>query len=123
MSKQNILIVDDDETIIEILSKTLTDNGYGCTPANDGQEALNLVKTEDQIDCIVLDIIMPNMDGHETLKELKKNDKTKDIPVIMLTGENALSNVSDCLTLGANDYIVKPFNTETLLTSLKQALR
>ncbi len=123
MKKQNILVVDDDETIITILLKTLKDNGYVCTSANNGNEALDLLKSNDNIDCIVLDILMPEMDGRDTLKELKKNEVTKDIPVIMLTGENSLSDLSECLTMGANDYMVKPFDTEILLHRLKQVLK
>ena len=122
MNKQNILIVDDDETIIEILQKTLDDNGYTYTPANDGKEALNILQSNTSIDGIILDILMPGMDGRETLKNIKENNETKDIPVLMLTGENAISDVSECLTLGANDYMVKPFDTGTLLSRLQGIL-
>jgi len=121
MAKQNILIVDDDVTILEILKTVLGQHGYTSTEAPNGEEALSLLKSNDNIDAIILDIMMPKMDGRETLKEINKDD-AKEIPILMLTGENAISDVSECLSLGANDYMVKPFEPDNLISRLQKIL-
>lgn len=122
MSKYNILTVDDDETVLAILNQTLETNGYDVTSANNGEKALKILESDTSIDGIILDIMMPGMDGKKTLKAIKSNDTTKDIPIMMLSGENAISEVSECLSMGANDYMVKPFNTESLLVRLEVLL-
>ena len=122
MNKQNILIVDDDETILEILKKTLSEHGYDTTTAQDGQEAINTLQSSNNIDAAILDILMPKMDGRETLKTIKESNNIKDLPILMLTGENSLANVSECLTLGANEYMVKPFEPEMLISRLQKIL-
>lgn len=122
MPNQNILIIDDDETIIEILKKILNDNGYDSITASNGIEAVNILQEQDNINGIILDILMPIKDGRETLKEIRKKEKTKNTPVLVLTGEKSITDVSELLTLGANDYMVKPFDPGTLITRLKQIL-
>lgn len=123
MAKQNILLIDDDETILEILKKTLENNGYTYLSANNGQEGLNTLKEhQDNIDAVILDIMMPEMDGRQTLEKIRNDETTKELPILMLTGENQLSDVSECLKLGANDYMVKPFDPPTCIARLQKIL-
>ena len=122
MAKQKILIVDDDETILEILKQTLSDHGYEHIAAQDGEDALKQLQSNDNIDAVILDIRMPKMDGRETLKEIKSDHKAKHLPILMLTGENSLADVSECLTLGANEYMVKPFESDILINRLQKIL-
>ena len=122
MAKQKILIVDDDETILEILKQTLSENGYDHVSAEDGEAALTQLQSNDNIDAVILDILMPKMDGRETLKEIKNDDKAKHLPILMLTGENSLADVSECLTLGANEYMVKPFESDIVISRLQKIL-
>jgi len=122
MSKQTILIIDDDETIQQLIQQNLTNNGYKHLSANNGEEGISALSKNTNIDGIILDIMMPIMDGAETLKHIKQNEQTKDIPVLILTGQNAISDVSKYLSMGANDYMVKPFDHETLIARLQQIM-
>lgn len=122
MTKQNILIVDDDETIREILETTLDKHGYTSISVENGEEAIAILQNDDTIDAVILDIIMPKMDGRETLKAIKSNDNINNLPILMLTGENSLSDVSECLTLGANEYMVKPFEPDIIIPRLQKVL-
>lgn len=122
MSRKNIMIVDDDETIVEILKKILEDNGYDSIATYNGQEAIRKLKEQDNIDGIILDILMPVMDGRDTLKEIRQKEETKKTPVLILTGEKSIAGVSEFLSLGANDYMVKPFDAGTLIARLEQIL-
>jgi len=123
MTKQNILTVDDDETIIALLETTLSKHGYTAIPASNGKDALKkLLDNNNKIHGVILDICMPQMDGRETLEAIKNNEKTNKTPILMLTGENAVSDLSQCLTLGANDYMVKPFEPHTLISRLQKIL-
>ena len=102
-----VLIVDDIKANINILAKTL-ENSYDIEFVQDGEETLKIVK-EKVFDLILLDILMPGMDGYEVCKKLKSDPETKDIPVIFITAMKAEENESKGLELGAVDYITKPF--------------
>lgn len=108
--KQNqkvVLLVDDDPLIIRVYQKKLTADGYKVNTAADGEEALSRIR-EEKPDIILLDVMMPKMNGVETLKELKNWESTKEIPVIILTnlGDNP-SDVENAKKIGALDYLVK----------------
>lgn len=122
MKKQNILTVDDDETILEILKSILSKHGYRTISASNGKDALTLLDKNAFIDGVILDISMPEMDGRKTLEAIKNKEKMKNTPILMLTGANGVSDVSECLKLGANDYMVKPFEPDTLISRLQKIL-
>jgi DNA-binding response OmpR family regulator len=103
-----ILVIDDDITIRTLLKSTLTNKGFNVISAEDGHKGLELAKTED-IDIILLDWMMPEMDGIEVLTELKRDGDTEDIPVIMLTSKEKTGDVELANSKGAIDYIIKPF--------------
>ena len=117
--RRKILVVDDDQTVRNLLQRILEKAGYDVVIASNGQEALEKVSQFD-ISLILLDVIMPGMDGFEVLDRLQQY---KIIPVIMLSGIREVTTKIDTLTLGADDYIVKPFSSEELLARISAKLR
>ena len=116
-----ILIIDDNP---KYLADALPMYGYDVTTALDGLEALKiLTEKEDQFDLILLDVMMPNMGGWDTLKAIRSNKKIKYIPVIMITALSEEQKVVSGLKIGADDYIVKPFILPNLLARIEAVLR
>ncbi len=122
MTPHNILIVDDDETITTIAQTVLKKNNFQSQAVKNGKDAITALK-KTQFDAVILDIMMPKMDGKKTLKAIRENSDTKDIPVFMLTGENMLTDLAEFMDMGANDYMVKPFNPETLVKRVEKLLK
>lgn len=118
-SKQKILIVDDDEHISELISLYLIREGYDTKEVHDGKSALEAFKTYSP-DLIMLDIMMPVMDGYEVCKEIRK---TSTVPIIMLTAKGDTIDKVLGLELGADDYIVKPFEAKEMVARVKAVLR
>lgn len=117
----SILIVDDNP---KFLAEALPMYGYEVTVAMDGLEALKILGKENiHFDLILLDVMMPNMDGWDTLKAIRKNKSTEFIPVIMLTAVNEDQKIVSGLKIGADDYIVKPFILPNLLARIEAVLR
>lgn len=114
-----ILVVDDNDMNVEVLAKRLTRQGSIVTTAYDGEEALLSVKKE-AFDLVLLDVMMPKLDGFSTLKALKADVDTQCIPVIMISALDELESVVQCIEAGAEDYLAKPFNP-TLLKARVQA--
>ena len=122
MSKARILIVDDEEDILELLRYNISKEGYDVISSENGEEALKAVKTHSP-DLIVLDLMMPGIDGLDVCKQLKADAATKSIPIIMLTAKSSESDIIVGLELGADDYISKPFSPKVLLARIKSVLR
>ncbi|MBQ4114287.1 response regulator transcription factor [bacterium] len=116
----NILIVDDNP---KILQDALPMYGYDVTVAKDGLEALKILANNSNFDLILLDVMMPNMDGWDTLKAIRKNKETEHTPVIMITAVNEEQKMVSGLKIGADDYIVKPFILPNLLARIEAVLR
>lgn len=110
-SEYKILIVDDVMSNVLLLKVLLSNEMFNIVTANNGKEALEQVKTETP-DLILLDVMMPDMDGFEVAQELKKNPDTADIPIIFLTALNSTADIVKGFQVGANDFISKPFNKE-----------
>ena len=122
MQTKRILVVDDEPDVVRILSKSLMVNGYEVITANDGLECLS--KAENEIpDLILLDNVMPNMDGQTVLAKLKDSKKTEGIPVIMVTALADEKNITTSQKGGAVEYVVKPFDYNVLLEKITQALK
>jgi len=120
MPKQKkILVVDDERHIVRLVQVNLERTGYQVVTAFDGKEALKKVES-DKPDLIVLDVMMPHMDGFEVLKRLKADDKTKNIPVVMLTAKAQDADVFRGWASGVDCYLTKPFNPIELLTFVKR---
>jgi len=120
-SKETILIVDDTLTNIDILVNLL--DKYDIVVATSGQEALTILDDDEHIDLILLDIMMPNMDGFEVCKTLKRNEKHKNIPIIFLTAKFDDVSIQEGFEIGAVDYIIKPFRPIELLARIKTHLK
>jgi DNA-binding response OmpR family regulator len=116
--RHTILIVDDVPKNIELAANILQSKNYNITFATNGEAALEKVKSID-FDLILLDVMMPGMDGFEVCRRLKEKPLTKDIPVIFVTAKSETENVVKGFELGAVDYVSKPFNTEELLARVK----
>ncbi|MBE7711493.1 MAG: response regulator transcription factor [Cyanobacteria bacterium SIG31] len=116
----SILIVDDNP---KFLADALPMYGYDVTVAEDGLEALKVLQNNTNFDLILLDVMMPNMDGWDTLKAIRKNKDTEYIPVIMLTAVSEDQKVVSGLKIGADDYVVKPFVLPNLLARIEAILR
>lgn len=111
-SKVKILLVEDDETLREMYSLKFKEEGYNLYMADNGEAGLALALKE-LPSVILLDIMMPKMDGFAVLAELKKNDQTKTIPVLMLSNLGQASDIEKGSSMGANDYVVKASMTPT----------
>ncbi|NLM13434.1 MAG: response regulator transcription factor, partial [Epulopiscium sp.] len=121
MSKKKILIVDDELHILELLKYNLETSGYEVIEAESGEEALE--KLNASIALVILDLMLPDMDGLEVLRRIRFNDHLKNIPVIMLTAKNEEIDAVLGLEMGADDYIGKPFRVRELLARIKAVLR
>ncbi len=122
-NKKNILIVDDEKHILELLQYNLVERGYHVIQAETGEEALEQLKKHPKVDGILLDLLLPGIDGLEVLRRIRSQDETKHIPVIMLTAKNEELDTVLGLEMGADDYIGKPFRMRELLARLKAVLR
>ncbi|HRF56014.1 MAG TPA: response regulator [Campylobacterales bacterium] len=120
-SGNTILIVDDTETNIDILVELLGDE-YDILVALDGKSALEIA-SEEIVDLILLDIMMPKMSGFEVCEELKKDDKTRDIPVIFITAKSDDDSIDEAYKIGGIDYVLKPFRPRELRVRVKTQLR
>ncbi|MDQ3565572.1 MAG: response regulator [Pseudomonadota bacterium] len=105
----HLLVVDDNETNRDMLSRRLRHQGYRVSMAKDGRRALQAVRDQ-PVDLVLLDVLMPEMDGYETLKQLKADARLRDIPVIMISALDEIQSVVRCIEHGAEDYLPKPFN-------------
>lgn len=104
--RKKILLVEDDTFILEMYATKLLNFGYDVLTATDGEEALKIIKDKHP-DFILLDLVLPSMDGFDVLKVIKKDAKTKSIPVVLLTNLGERKDVETGLKLGANDYLIK----------------
>jgi two-component system, OmpR family, alkaline phosphatase synthesis response regulator PhoP len=121
VAKGKILVVDDEIYIVHILDFSLGIEGYEVMTALDGEQALSKV-AQDKPDLIVLDIMMPKLDGYETCKALKSNPETKGIPVILLSAKGRNVDQKVGFEVGADDYITKPFSPRKLVERINAIL-
>jgi DNA-binding response OmpR family regulator len=116
-----ILVADDDPLLVELIEFKLTSRGYDVLTASDGEAALASCIAQ-RPDLLVLDAMMPVLDGYEVLRRLREDGRTRSIPVIMLTARRKESDVLSGLALGARDYLVKPFIPEELVARIGKVL-
>jgi two-component system phosphate regulon response regulator PhoB len=122
MPKARILVVDDEEDILELVRFHLAREGYQLTLAATGEEAVKKARLE-TFDLIVLDLMLPGLDGLEVAKALKADARTKAVPIVMLTAKGEDADVVTGLEIGADDYITKPFSPRVLTARVKAVLR
>ena len=119
--KYTVLAVDDENDVLLIVKTALQAEGYNVVTAVDGPDALEAA-AEHKPDAIILDIMMPGMDGFEVLDKLRDNSETVDIPVIMLTGLSERDRMREALERGTKYYIVKPFEFQDLISKVRVAI-
>jgi DNA-binding response OmpR family regulator len=116
-----ILVADDEEDVRELVTYRLTRSGYHVIGAGDGQEAFELA-TEHTPDLMVLDVMMPKLDGYELTRRVRAEDALRSIPVILLTARSQESDVDRGFEVGADDYLRKPFNPDELVARVRVVL-
>jgi CheY-like chemotaxis protein len=121
MAGQKILAVDDSPTILEMIKAILISGGYEVVTAADGAEALNTAKTE-KPDLILLDVMLPKLDGYRVCRLLKFDQNYKHIPIVMLTAKSEEQSVATGIRTGANLYLTKPIEPERLLEAVASEL-
>ncbi|HTL39506.1 MAG TPA: response regulator [Methylomirabilota bacterium] len=121
-TKTKILVVEDEEILLTALSEELKQEGFEVVGAKDGVEGVEKAAS-DKPDLILLDLVMPRLDGIGALKQMKENPDTKEIPVVILTNLSDYDKVSDALSLGAMDYLVKAnYRLEELVNKIKTVI-
>ena len=120
--KKKILVIDDEPNIVKAVKRLLEEENFSVISAYRGKEGIELAEKE-MPNLIILDVIMPEMDGRETLKAIRRNPKLKSLPIIMLTGKQKEMDVILGLEIGADDYITKPFAPGVLLARINAILR
>jgi two-component system alkaline phosphatase synthesis response regulator PhoP len=122
MANEKVLVVDDEEHIVELLKFNLTNSGYKVLTAYNGLDAIEIANKEIP-DLVLLDLMIPGMDGLDVCKEIKRNKETSRTSIIMLTARSEELDKIIGLELGADDYITKPFSVRELLARVKAVLR
>jgi two-component system alkaline phosphatase synthesis response regulator PhoP len=122
MPKERILVVDDEEDILELVRYNLVKEGYHVSGALTGEDALKKARAE-VFDLVVLDLMLPGIDGLDVAKKLKSDQKTGHVPIVMLTAKGEEADVVTGLELGADDYVTKPFSPRVLLARIRAILR
>ena len=122
MANKKILLVDDEKDLVETVSFRLKASGYDVVTAYDGQEALTKTRVE-KPDLLILDLMLPKMDGYKVCRMLKFDERYKNIPIIMFTARVQDSDKKMGEEVGADAYITKPFDSQTLLAKIKELLK
>ena len=122
MKPTTILVVDDEADILELVSYNLKREGFKTLTAETGEKAMRLAETE-SVDLMILDLMLPGIDGLEITRKLKRNPNTEGIPIIMLTAKGEEADIVAGLELGADDYITKPFSPRVLIARVKAMTR
>ncbi|RFS18987.1 response regulator [Chitinophaga silvatica] len=122
MEQKQVLIVDDDVRNIFALKAVLRSRNISCITTGTGSEALQLLKQENEIKVVLMDIMMPDMDGYETISTIRQMPGKEHIPIIAVTAKAMTGDREKCLEAGANNYISKPIDVDELLIQLQQYL-
>ncbi len=122
MAKEKVLVIEDDEDILTLLEHHLGREGYTVETAEDGEKGLDLAR-ERPSHVIVLDLMLPGMDGYQVLKALRADERTASTPVVILTARGEEADIVTGLELGADDYVTKPFSPRVLMARIRAVLR
>ncbi len=121
MKKNRILVVEDEESLLKLESILLSSKGYNVTGVMDGKSALEEVMTN-RPDLVILDIMLPEIDGFEVCRRIRENPATSDIPVVMLTAKKNSQDVARGTEVGANAYLTKPFKSAKVIEVIEELL-
>jgi CheY-like chemotaxis protein len=116
---RKVLVVDDDARNIFALTSLLENHGMEVLSATNGRQAVEILKNSDNLNVVLMDIMMPEMDGYETMREIRREPRFRTLPILALTAKAMKGDREKCLEAGASDYIAKPVNTEQLLSLLR----
>jgi len=116
---RKVLVVDDDARNIFALTTVLESQEMEVLSATNGRQAIELIKSRPDLSVVLMDIMMPEMDGYETMREIRRDPKLRSLPILALTAKAMKGDREKCLQAGASDYIAKPVNTEQLLSLLR----
>ncbi len=119
LKDKNVLLADDDMRNVFAISNTLEEKGMNVLVAKNGKEALECLDSRPDVDLVLMDIMMPEMDGYEAIREIRKKDNLQKLPIIALTAKAMKGDRSKCIEAGANDYLAKPVDTEKLFSMLR----
>ena len=122
MGTERILIIEDDTEIQEMLKYAFAQEGWKLSQAKTGEEGLNHLRKE-EVDCVILDIMLPGMDGFKTLKKIREDERFRSLPVIMCTARGEETDIVAGLEMGADDYVVKPYSPRVLAARIRAGLR
>lgn len=119
LNDKKILLVDDDMRNVYALASILEEKGVRVLIGKNGREGLECLKKNPDVDLVLMDIMMPEMDGYEAMKEIRKQKKFRQLPIIALTAKAMRGDRAKCIESGANDYLSKPVDTDKLLSMLR----
>ena len=119
---KSVLLVDDDSRNIFALSSVLERRGMNVLTATTGKEAIDLIESTEHLAIVLMDIMMPEMDGYQTIRKIREEQAFRRLPIIALTAKAMKGDREKCLEAGASDYLAKPVNTEQLLSALRMWL-
>ena len=122
MARESVLVVDDERDILELVKYNLDKEGYQVTVVATGEDALAATRTK-LPDIVILDLMLPGVDGLEVCRRLKGDPRTRNIPIVMLTAKGDEADVVTGLELGASDYVTKPFSPRVLTARIRAVLR
>jgi CheY-like chemotaxis protein len=122
LQDRKVLVVDDDIRNIFALNSLLERHKMAVISATNGQDAIDLVESTDDLALVLMDVMMPEMDGYETMRRIRNNPKFRLLPIIALTAKAMKGDREKCLEAGASDYVAKPVNTEQLLSLVRMWL-
>jgi len=120
MTKRKILIVDDDPRNIFALKATLRAKNFDCVSCNDASEAIQLLQGAELVDIVLMDMMMPEMDGYEAIPRIRTIEARKGIPIISVTAQAMVGDREKCISAGADNYISKPIDVDKLLKMLSE---
>ena len=119
MSARKVLVVDDDARNIFALTSLLENQEMDVISVTNGRDAINIIQTTPDLAVVLMDIMMPDMDGYETMREIRKWPQFSTLPILALTAKAMKGDREKCLDAGASDYIAKPVNTDQLLSLMR----
>lgn len=119
MSKKLILIIDDDNRNIFALKAVLKAKGFDCVSALSAQEGFSIMEENENVAIVLMDMMMPDLDGYQSISVMKKSAKMQDIPVLAVTAQAMVGDKERCLSAGASGYISKPINVDELLIQIQ----
>lgn len=119
MPQKLILIIDDDNRNIFALKAVLKAKGFDCLSAINAQDGFSILEKHDHVAVVLMDMMMPDMDGYQAIAAMKKSDKMKNIPVLAVTAQAMVGDKERCLSAGASGYVSKPINVDELLKQIE----